>query len=963
MLSGARFTAHLVLSQSIVVTTALLWVQAGFAQSGLTEGTLSGSVADKSSAAIPGARITATSLNSAVIRTLNSGPDGRFSLTDLPSGAYRVEIEEPGFAPFHATVVLAVGRVTHLDAQLVPANANSQIMVTDQTSALDTSESSPVTNIDRDRIEELPIPSRNYLNFTLLSPTLTPANPAFLQLTPGAAEGGFSAGGLRPSSNAVLIDGLEDDDEFTGQPRTELSPEAISDFQIVNHGYAAQSGGAAGGSVDVETRSGATMQHGDAFLFVQNGALNGTPPLEAVTHKPDEYRLRAGFSTGGPFAPAHVFYYIAAEQEFARGEEASDFTAPLAGAIDDALLATGPLRGFQLHEGFFPTTDQQTELSARADRDFGRSHFMARYALTNTRTVNNAFHTTELADLSTRGSSFVRDNSLIAAFSTAVSPHTMNQVDAEVAQRHVVLRTGSTSGPGVEIAGLAEFGTPFSGNGRRDEIHFEGADHVMLQRGHHLFQMGGSFTHIAEHSTERDGFNELFVFPDLPSFQAAQPDFSLQSFGNPLTDFAELRTAVYAQDHWAAMRKLSIDYGMRYDDSLLPAPIPQHALNLAPRLGFAWSPARNWVARGGFGIFYDRYLLSTANRILEFDGVHGFQQMAEGAAAAARYRAAEVTSPAPGIAPSVWQAQPQLHNPYAETASLGVEHALPARWTVNAEARFVHGVHLGRTVNVNLPPPVVLTIANAAALGVPAPAPQQLGRMVFAPQRLNPGFDAIRQFQTSAGSRSAAATLSINRQFTEDFELLAGYTLSHTVDDASYDTESPQNPYVPAQDRARSIQDQRHRFVLSALWVLGPDPDDPLNAPGSVRRGPLKKFLYGFEFTPILAAGSGFPANPLTGVDSNREHVYPFAARPLGPSRNSMPTPPSVHFDLRVLRMIPLWRGHLDVVAESFNVPNHPNVELLNPTYGSQLTAAHAFARPIQNSDPRRVQFSLDFEY
>jgi sulfoxide reductase heme-binding subunit YedZ len=104
---------------------------------------------------------------------------------------------------------------------------------------------------------------------------------------------------LRPSSNAVRIDGVGDDDEYTGSSRTQLSPEAINDFQIVNHGFSAESGGGDGGSIDVQTRSGLNQSHGDAFVFIQNGALNGTPPLEFTPYKPDENRVRAGLAIGG----------------------------------------------------------------------------------------------------------------------------------------------------------------------------------------------------------------------------------------------------------------------------------------------------------------------------------------------------------------------------------------------------------------------------------------------------------------------------------------------------------------------------------------------------------------------------------------------------------------------------------------------------------------------------------------
>ena len=324
-------------------------------QTGQLQGSVSGIVTDTTGAAITDARIVLASPDQTVIRNLTSGTDGGFRISGLPSGTYLVKIVAPGFANYqNGSVVVAIGRDFRLEAILALAKAGEQVTVQGQSQALDLSQTSPVTNIDRDRIEELPIPSRNYLSFTLLAPSLGTANPAFGQQVPGAGEGGFSAAGLRPSSNALYIDGTDDNDEYTGLSRTELSPEAISDFQIVNHGYAAQSGGAAGGSVDVETRSGANVQHGDAFLFVQNGALNGTPALELVPRKPDENRLRTGLSTGGPLRKDKLFYYVAAEQELAHGEDANDFSPQQTGVIDNAVANTGALHGLQSATGIFP---------------------------------------------------------------------------------------------------------------------------------------------------------------------------------------------------------------------------------------------------------------------------------------------------------------------------------------------------------------------------------------------------------------------------------------------------------------------------------------------------------------------------------------------------------------------------------------------------------------------------------
>jgi hypothetical protein len=123
------------------------------------------------------------------------------------------------------------------------------------------------------------------------------------------------------------------------------------------------------------------------------------------------------------------------------------------------------------------------------------------------------------------------------------------------------------------------------------------------------------------------------------------------------------------------------------------------------------------------------------------------------------------------------------------------------------------------------------------------------------------------------------------------------------------------------------------------------------------------KALYGLEFAPIVSIASGFRNNPITGSDSNREHIYPFAARPVGFSRNSLTTPVNVDVDFRMLKMVAIKGGHLDIVAESFNILNHRNVIALNNIYGSNPTQASSFGSPIETSTARRIQLSLDYEF
>ena len=97
--------------------------------------------------------------------------------------------------------------------------------------------------------------SRNYLDFVLLAPQLTQSN---MQGATGGrsalADSGFTFAGLRSRSNSLYIDGVENNDEYSGSARTELSPETVQEFQVVNNGLSAESGGGASGPINVITK-------------------------------------------------------------------------------------------------------------------------------------------------------------------------------------------------------------------------------------------------------------------------------------------------------------------------------------------------------------------------------------------------------------------------------------------------------------------------------------------------------------------------------------------------------------------------------------------------------------------------------------------------------------------------------------------------------------------------------------
>jgi len=302
--------------------------------------------------------------------------------------------------------------------------------------------------------------------------------------------------------------------------------------------------------------------------------------------------------------------------------------------------------------------------------------------------------------------------------------------------------------------------------------------------------------------------------------------------------------------------------------------------------------------------------------------------------------------------------------PYSQQASAGAEYLLAKNLTVRSDYLFVHGVKLPRTLNVNLLPPVVLTFANASSLGVSNPTPQQIGREVFSPGRLNTQFGDIYALQNSASSSYNGVSFTLNRRMSDELAFSASYTFSKTFDDASDFDEQPQNPFDLRAENAVSRQHQQQRFVFNALWELPIGDEEEKGGKSEENTGWLTQAFSHIELAPILTLERGRPVNPLTGLDSNQSHAFPLSARPLGLGRNSVRTPALATMDFRMLKYFPFGGvKRLDVVAEFFNLFNSANVSQINPVFGSGSTPIPGFRQPIAGTGSRQIQFSLDFEF
>ncbi|HEX9120541.1 MAG TPA: hypothetical protein VF840_08380, partial [Terriglobales bacterium] len=228
--------------------------------------------------------------------------------------------------------------------------------------------------------------------------------------------------------------------------------------------------------------------------------------------------------------------------------------------------------------------------------------------------------------------------------------------------------------------------------------------------------------------------------------------------------------------------------------------------------------------------------------------------------------------------------------------------------------------------------------------------------------------------QVSNGSSNYNAfNLEVKKRFSRNFQFMASYTWSHTIDDSS-DLQTllkPQDNHNLKAERSNSLFDQRHRFVFSGL----------LSSPPAWRSaGGFSRVLADFSVAPIIEVSSGRPFNILTGSDTNADQssqtdrpsvgangvlVLPaqFADGTLG--RNAGITTGFVSFDMRISRIIHITeRLKLNVIAEGFNLFNRFNEAAASP----QFTDVNAFgkmsgnsylSRPTAAYDPRQFQFGL----
>jgi Carboxypeptidase regulatory-like domain len=300
--------------RGIILSTFLLCALPLAAQNS----SLNGVVTDAHGAAIVGAAIKVTNVDTSATRAGVSNGRGEYELVQLPPGSYKLTASNPGFRVYATTVLLQTNTPTTLDIKLEVGAATETVNVTAEASSVNTENASVGNPFTETQIKEIPLQTRNIV--------------ALLGVQPGVASTGQVAG-ARPDQNNVLLDGVDVNDNAGANGFNAVVPiplDSVQEFRTTVAGLGADQGAYAGGQVSVITKSGSNQFHGTLYEYNRNTDLtaNSWFSNRAGVSRSALVRNQYGFSLGGPIIKNKLFFFYNWEGRKDRSAAAVNRTVP-----------------------------------------------------------------------------------------------------------------------------------------------------------------------------------------------------------------------------------------------------------------------------------------------------------------------------------------------------------------------------------------------------------------------------------------------------------------------------------------------------------------------------------------------------------------------------------------------------------------------------------------------------------
>ena len=307
--AGARNLATALGLLFCAVLIALCIPRASYAQD---TGYISGTVIDKSGAAVTGADVVLTNTAGSLTRTTTTNSDGAYVIPGLPGDTYNLSVSAKGFQKYTAQrIKLDVAEKARVDVALTLGAMSEEITVTGESVAQVETESSEIgTTITGKQVNQLELNGRNFTQLVTLAPGVVSQTGTDDGKVGVYGNVNYSMNGGRTEYNNWELDGGDNmDNGSNGTLNVYPNLEAIAEFKVLTSTYGAQYGRNGSGTVEVETKSGTNSFHGSAFEYLRNEAFKARSWAEGacVTCAKAPYKKHDfGYTVGGPvYIPHH----------------------------------------------------------------------------------------------------------------------------------------------------------------------------------------------------------------------------------------------------------------------------------------------------------------------------------------------------------------------------------------------------------------------------------------------------------------------------------------------------------------------------------------------------------------------------------------------------------------------------------------------------------------------------------
>ena len=853
---------------------ALVFVAGAYAQATAGLGSVSGTVRDATGAVIPGATVVVANEGMGIRRTMNTTDAGIFAAPALtPASGYSVTVTKQGFATYEVKeFTILVGQNVDFRVGLQIGAATTKVDVSAEAPLVEDTKSGVTSTVGTEQIDSLPINGRRVDSFVLLTPAVTNDGEFGLISFRGIAAG-----------NAFLTDGNDTTNSFynenAGRTRigSQLSQDAVQEFQVLSNGFSAEFGRAMGGVINTVTKSGGNSTHGTGYWFFRNRTLEAADRYSNGIKTP-EWRHTAGASIGGALKKDKLFYFANFDytnrnfpgQNRIVNNTVTDPTGNFIPAAN-CVATTAPggptqaqcdaaIRFIQKQMNVVvPRTYNQELGFVKLDwRPSDRNTFS--FDLNAMRWVSpHGIQTQAVLTsgnmLGNNGNSTVQDKYGKASWTSVVTSNAVNEVrfgwfkDRLSDPGASDLYPAETGPLYITVAGSTVGAAQAYPRTYPSENRYQIVDNYSWTMGAHSVKFGMDFQTTQDWTNQLFNGNGGYAYTNVLAFAK---DFTgnttgaknyttfSQTFGNPIKSLRTSDINFYFQDTWKLSKKVTLGYGVRYEKSWLPQPtitnpdypqtgsIPQSNKNFAPRVSLSYSLDDRTVVRAGYGIFYARIhgnLLDTL-----FLGNGRYQtQISAGPTVAGTPVFPNILTTVGSIPPSSVSLQfadpKSFRNPYSQQGTLAIEHQFTRDVAVTASYIWSRGIAIFTQRDLNLGVPTgnyTYTIQDASGNNV-----STYTTPIFTRPFPDGRYGKILQVENGGQSWYNGLALQVQKRFSHGLTGQINYTWSHAIDDAdmqgaSWNISSTFNNATfngnYPLDKGSSTLDQRHRLSVNWLW-------------------------------------------------------------------------------------------------------------------------------------------------